>query len=104
MLENILEKFGPRCVLWKEFLVASIKVKQTSMIPILFTGCFELSGLDLFWTDLWQYGLWSFQAEDTKLERFLHKNQHSQRKLLNFEFWINGDQSKIGHHFSDKVI
>ena len=53
---------------------------------------------------LWQYGLWSFQAGGTKLERFLHKNQHTQRKLLNFEFWINGELSKIGHHFSNKVI
>ena len=25
-------------------------------------------------------------------------------KLLNFEFWINGELSKIGHHFSNKVI
>ena len=40
-------------------------------------------------------------AGGTKLERFLHKNQHSQRKLLNFEFWINGELSKIGHHFSN---
>ena len=40
----------------------------------------------------------------TKLERFLHKNQHTQRKFLNFEFWINGDLSKIGHHFSNEVI
>ena len=40
---------------------------------------------------LWQYGLWSFQAGGTKLEKFLHKNQHTQRKLLNVEFWINGD-------------
>ena len=53
---------------------------------------------------VWQYGLWSFQAGGTKLERFLHKNQHTQRKLLNFEFWINGELSKIGHHFSNKVI
>ena len=53
---------------------------------------------------LWQYGLWSFQAGDTKLERVLHKNQHTQRKLLNFEFWINGELSTIGHHFSNKVI
>ena len=51
---------------------------------------------------LWQYGLWSFQAGGTKLERFLHKNEHTQRKLLNFEFWINGELSKIGHHFSNK--
>ena len=36
------------------------------------------------------------------LERFLHKNQHNHRKLLNFEFWINGKLSKIGH--SNKVI
>ena len=39
---------------------------------------------------LWQYGLWSFQRGGTKLERFLHKNQHTQRKSLNFENWING--------------
>ena len=52
------------------------------------------------WCGIWQYRLWSFQAGGTKLERFLHKNQHTQRKLLNFEFWINGELSKIGHHFS----
>ena len=43
---------------------------------------------------LWQYGLWSFQTGYIKLERFLPKNQHTQRKLLNFEFWINGELSK----------
>ena len=34
---------------------------------------------------LWHYGLWSFQTGGTKLERFLPKNQDTQRKLLNFE-------------------
>ena len=48
---------------------------------------------------LWQYGLWSFQTGGTKLERFLPKNQHTQRKLLNFENWVSGEVSKIGHHF-----
>ena len=43
--------------------------------------------------------LWSFLAGGTKLERFLPKNQHTQRKLLNFENWVNGEVSKIGHHF-----
>ena len=38
----------------------------------------------------------------TKLERFLPKNQHTQRKLLNFENWVNGEVSKIEHHFSKK--
>ena len=41
---------------------------------------------------LWQYGLWSFQTEGTQLERFLPKNQHTQRK---FENWVNGEVSKI---------
>ena len=48
---------------------------------------------------LWQYGLWSFHVGGTKLERFLPKNQHTQRKLLNFENWVNEEVSKIGHHF-----
>ena len=48
---------------------------------------------------VWQYGLWSFQTGGTKLERFLPKNQLTQRKLLNFENWVNGEVSKIGHHF-----
>ena len=30
-----------------------------------------------------------FKTGGTKLERFLPKNQHTQRKLLNFENWIN---------------
>ena len=34
----------------------------------------------------------------TKLENFLPKNQHSQRKLLDFENSVNGEMSKIGHH------
>ena len=57
--------------------------------------------------ELWQYGLWSFQTGDTKLERFFPKNQHTQRKLLYFENWVNGEVSKIGHHirkYSDLKI
>ena len=50
-------------------------------------------------SSLWQYGLWSFQTGGTKLERFLPKNQHTQRKLLNFENWVNGEVSKIGNNF-----
>ena len=53
---------------------------------------------------LWQYGFWSFQMGGTKLERFLPMNQPTQRKLLNFENWVNGELSKIGPHFSNKVI
>ena len=33
--------------------------------------------------------LWSFKIRD---ERFVHKNQLTQRKLWNFENWTNGMQ------------
>ena len=36
-----------------------------------------------------------FSSGGTKLERFLPKNQHTQRKLLNFENWVNGEVSKV---------
>ena len=55
-------------------------------------------------TTLWQYRFWSFEVGGTKLEISLLKNQHTQGKLMKFEFWINGEMSKIGHHFSNKVI
>ena len=35
-----------------------------------------------------------FKRGGTKLERFLPKNQHTERKLLNFENWVNGEVSK----------
>ena len=35
-----------------------------------------------------------FQTGGTKLERFLPKNQHTQRKLLNFENWVNREVSR----------
>ena len=44
---------------------------------------------------LWHYRLWSFKTRDTKLERFLKKNRHTQRKLLNFENWTNGEPQQL---------
>ena len=32
-----------------------------------------------------------FSNGGTKLERFSPKNQHTQRKLLNFENWVSGE-------------
>ena len=34
-----------------------------------------------------------FSSGDTKFERFLPKNEHTQRKLLNFENWCSGELS-----------
>ena len=33
---------------------------------------------------LWHYGLWSFQTWDTKLDRFLTKNQHNAKEIIEF--------------------
>ena len=44
---------------------------------------------------LWQYGLSSFQAGGLNLERFLPKNQYTQRKFLNFENWTNGAKIRV---------
>ena len=99
---------------WPNFVI-SLKIytkptfKMTSFILMLSQwGCREDSqtrcgtGAPLKWhvCPVWQYRLWSFQTGGTKLERFLPKKQHTQRKLLNFENWVNGEVSKIGHHFS----
>ena len=43
--------------------------------------------------------MWSFQAVDTKLERYLDMNQHTKRKLLSFVLWINDELSKIWYNF-----
>jgi hypothetical protein len=51
-----------------------------------------------------QYGNTGCGVFKRGLQRFLPKNQHTQRKLLNLEFWINGELSKIEHHLSNKVI
>ena len=41
---------------------------------------------------------------DTKLERFLPKNQHAQRELLNFENWCNGELSESAKILLSKSI
>ena len=66
----------------------------------VFSSFYNRDNLNVYVSSIWQYGLWSFQTGGTKLERFLHKNQHTQRKLLNFENWVNGEVLKIGHRFS----
>ena len=48
---------------------------------ILFEDVEHIKFVDMcYGWSLWQYGLWSFQTGGTKLERFLPKNQHTQRK------------------------
>jgi hypothetical protein len=48
--------------------------------------------------------LWNFKDGGYGNFCIRNKNQYTRRKLLNFEFWINGELSKLGHHFSNKVI
>jgi hypothetical protein len=40
-----------------------------------------------------------FSSGGYKIGMNFDKNQHTQRKFLNFENWCNGELSKIGQHF-----
>ena len=53
---------------------------------------------------LWQYRLWSFQERDTKLKRFLDRNEYTQRKALKFENLSSGELSKIELYFRKKKL
>ena len=73
---------------------------QMHVIQLQFFSLQCISCLDT----LWQYGLWSFQTGGTKLKRFLLKNQHAQRKLLNFENWVNVEVRDIHIECSKQLI
>ena len=46
-----------------------------------------------------------FKKGGTKLERFLLKNQHTQRKSLNFENWVNnGEVSKVQTFYQNSTF
>ena len=84
-----------------QFLISNMRI-QTVTVAALIAFCDSAKIQGEYTYTLWQYGLRSFQPAGTK--NVLHKNQHTQRKWLNFEFWINGELSKIEHHFSNKEI
>ena len=65
-------------------------IDNSNAISLYTLSCPKLKSMSFHLYSLWQYGLWSFQMGGTKLERFLPKNQHPQRKLLNFKNWISG--------------
>ena len=67
-------------------------------------GTMQTNKLEMIATPIMAIRVVEFSSGGTNLEIFLHKNQHTQRKLLNFEFWFNGELSKIGHHLSNKMI
>ena len=112
---NFRKNFNPMCQ--KSFFpLKKIHLKCISPFPEVFNKFLQTSNLGLenkifhsrsttfsisfvsCW-GIWQHGLWSFQTGGIRLERFLSKNQHSQRKLLTFENWVNGEVSNNGHHF-----
>ena len=70
---------------------------------IFYCGSFDiyhsgLAGSALFFVPVYIVNI-STVAGGTKFERFLPKNQQTQRKLLKIDNWVNGELSKIGHHF-----
>ena len=62
--------------------------------PQNFDGLAPTNELQEMYLWIGQYGNTGcgvFKQGGTKLERFLPKNQHAQRKFLNFENWTNGE-------------
>ena len=45
-------------------------------------------------------GVVKYSSGGYKIRKLLPKNQHTQRKFLNFDNWCSGEVSKIEHHFS----
>ena len=41
-----------------------------------------------------------FQVQGHKIRKIFALKSTYSRKLLNFENWVSGEVSKIGHHFS----
>ena len=72
-------------------MIDQITIKKNVQKPLNYQNNNKLSDQSLHYGSA---GCGVFKRGDTKLERFLPKNQHTQRKLLNFEFWINGKLSK----------
>ena len=100
-LPNLGTLFAPKLILLRSLNMFFQWFCVTMVYYGLLFASTSLSGtVYIHIRTLRQYELWCFQAGGTKLERFLHKNQHTQRKSLKFEFWLNGELSKIGHHFS----
>ena len=71
------------------------KVQSSYLVwPTMDVGKTAVSnGMEVY--KIWQYGLWRFQTGDTKLERFLPKNQHTERKSLKFEFGLTVSCQKV---------
>ena len=74
-----------------------------SNVPRKVSGKFQLqiSSLGVSVEELKGMAIWVVEFSNMgggrggeKLERVLPKNQHTQRKLLNFENWVNGEVSK----------
>ena len=80
---------------FKEFLTINMRHKSLLVIKV---------DQNIYPWGVWQYGLWSFQTGDTKLDRFFPKNQQIQTKLLNFEFSINGELSNSAKIWLSKSI
>ena len=72
------------------FLIDGLSGKSQSAIQV-----YRVGGMGKLGQQYGNTGCGVFKRGGTKLERFLPKNQHTQRKLLNFENWVNGKVSKV---------
>ena len=78
------------------WLKMDLKAYLFKTVPIYFS---KISNILIMYSETLSSQIFYCKQGGTKFERFLPKNQHTQRKLLNFENWCSGELSKIGHHF-----
>ena len=52
----------------------------------------------------WHYRLWSYQDVGYKIGQIFALESTYHKEIIDFEFWINGELPKVGHHFNYKVI
>ena len=109
ILKNFLLLFLPWYILYNIKCFTNLQnledpAWQFACTEVFLTYCYfspwellEYQSIQSYWLELFR--LLSFQERDTKLDRFLPKNQYTRRKLLYFVNWCSSELSKIGHHF-----
>ena len=82
---------------------------QFACTEVFLTYCYfspwellEYQSIQSYWLE-W-FRLLRFQERDTKLDRFLPKNQYTRRKISYFVNWCSRELSKIGIILENKVF
>ena len=81
--ENLDQYYVLKCLSQSSFIVGVCQARIKNDIKRVWISQLAIEpGYQVSY--LWQYGLWSFPGRDTKLERFLAKNQLLSNEIIEF--------------------